>query len=332
MSGHTLTALFPYIRYIPISDQNMQLKTICISTALAIAQMAHAQTDQDALMMAKGDFCTGPMYQYSSWKNYWEGTLKRDNLNIGTVSTQMLGIMGNYGVTKKLNVLFNVPFVKTNANAGQWKGQSGMQDISVWLKYAAVVKKKGNTRFTAIGLAGFSTPLSNYSVDQLPLSIGLGSTNLSLRAMADYQMGKWFATASATYVLRSNVELDRTAYYTTAMHYTTEVKMPNAMQWMVRAGYRYKQWIAEAVMDNWNTLGGHDISRNGMPFISNNMDATRIGANFKWEDGLVKGLSFIGGGNYTISGRNVGQATTVYGSAVYLFHFAKKAKNNTDKK
>jgi hypothetical protein len=272
------------------------------------------------------------MYQYSGWKNYWEGTLKRDNPNLGTVSTQMLGLMGNYGITKKFNVLFNVPWVKTNASAGQWKGQSGIQDLSLWLKYAAYVKKTTNTRFTALGLVGFSTPLSNYSVDQLPLSLGLGSTNLSLRAMADYQYGKWFATASATYVLRSNVELDRTAYYTTEMHYTNEVEMPNAAQWMLRAGYRYKKWIAEAVLDNWYTLGGHDITRNNMPFISNNMDATKLGANIKWEDGLVKGLSLIAGGSYTLSGRNVGQATTVYGSVVYLFHFAKKTTNNTEKK
>jgi hypothetical protein len=62
------------------------------------------------------------------------------------------------------------------------------------------------------------------------------------------------------------------------------------------------------------------------------MDATKLGANIKWEDGLVKGLSLIGGGSYTLSGRNVGQANTVYGSVVYLFHFAKKTTTSTEKK
>ena len=51
--------------------------------------IASAQTDMDAIMMEKNAFCVGPMYAYSSWKNYWEGTLKRDNQNLGTVSTQM---------------------------------------------------------------------------------------------------------------------------------------------------------------------------------------------------------------------------------------------------
>ena len=36
--------------------------------------------------------------------------------------------------------------------------------------------------------------------------------------MADYQQGNLFATGSATYVLRDNIEIDRTSYYTTEMH------------------------------------------------------------------------------------------------------------------
>src|SRR5687768_15193997 len=64
-----------------------------------------AQTDVDGIMMAKNNFCTGFMYSYSSWDNYWEGTLKRNNLNLGTVSTQMVGWMGNYGITEKLNIM-----------------------------------------------------------------------------------------------------------------------------------------------------------------------------------------------------------------------------------
>ncbi len=61
-----------------------------------------AQTDIDAIMMEKNAFCVGPMYSYSSWKNYWEGTLKRDNLNLGKVSTQMFGLMGNLWNDRKI--------------------------------------------------------------------------------------------------------------------------------------------------------------------------------------------------------------------------------------
>ena len=67
------------------------------------------------------------------------------------------------------------------------------------------------------------------------------------------------------------------------MHYTNEVDMPDAASFNIRAGYRDKGLIAEAVFDHWNTLGGFDITRNNMPFPSNEMDMSRIGFNFKYD-------------------------------------------------
>ena len=42
----------------------------------------------DGLMMARGQLCTGFVYDHDQWSNYWEGALKRDNGNIGTLTTQ----------------------------------------------------------------------------------------------------------------------------------------------------------------------------------------------------------------------------------------------------
>jgi hypothetical protein len=85
---------------------------------LCMFSKLNAQTDADAIMMTKNNFCVGGMYSYSSWKNYWEGTNKRINANLGNVSTRMVGVMGNYGVSDKLNLLFSLPHVKTKATAG----------------------------------------------------------------------------------------------------------------------------------------------------------------------------------------------------------------------
>ena len=73
---------------------------------LCICVPAYAQTDMDADMMNKNLFCTGVMYASGKWDNYWEGTLKRENLNIGTVSTKMVALMGNYGISKKIEYSF----------------------------------------------------------------------------------------------------------------------------------------------------------------------------------------------------------------------------------
>ncbi|MFL5746359.1 MAG: hypothetical protein ACJ751_16910 [Niastella sp.] len=285
---------------------------------------AFAQTDIDGIMMAKKNLCVGPMYGYSSWKHYWEGTLKRENLNLGTVSSQMYSVMGAYGVTDKVNVLFSVPYVRTKASAGTLHGMKGFQDASLWVKYMPLETKIGNGDLSVYGLAGVSAPLSNYVADYLPLSLGLRSKTLSLRGMVDYQAGKLFATLSGTYVFRDNIKIDRDAYYTTEMHYTNKVAMPDALSFNFRAGYRHNDIIAEAFLDNWTTLGGFDITRNNMPFPSNKMNATRLGANVKYHLKNLKRLQLVVNGNHVIAGRNVGQSTSINAGLFFIINFAKK--------
>jgi len=290
-----------------------------------------AQMDIDALFMGKGQLCTGPMYIHNRWNRYWEGTLKRDNPNLGTVTTQSISLMGMYGIKKNVAIFYNLPYIITQPSAGQWKGQQGLQDISLWLKYRPYHWQLGKGKLALIGLLGFSTPITNYSKDILPFSIGMGSTTGSARLMLDYSRGRWFATASATGVLRSNVQLDRTAYYTNQMHYSSEVYMPNATQWNIRMGYRTSKVVAEAIADNWTTQGGFDMTRNNMPFISNRMNATRIGFHFKHEEVGLKPLTILAGAQHTIAGRNMGQGTTLYGGVAWLFQFGQSAKTTEEK-
>ncbi len=301
---------------------------ICL---LFFNQAIFAQTDIDGLMMQKNFFCVGPTVGKSSWKNYWEGTFKRDNANLGTVSSTTAMIMGNYGVTDKLNVLFGLPYIKTKASAGNLKGQKGLQDLSVFVKWVAKEKMIGKGNLKAILIGGYSTPVSNYSADLLPLSIGLHSKTTMLRLMADYEIGDWFATASGTYNFRNNVTLDRNTYYTTEMHYTNEVKMPDATYFNLRAGYRSSTWIIEAIADKWTTLGGFDITKNNMPFISNKMNATKLGIHIKYDTDFVNGLSFIADASTTVAGRNVGQSTGFSGGVFYILDFSKKQKEEIKK-
>ncbi len=294
------------------------------TSAALIFQSASAQTDVDAIMIPKNYFCSGVMYSHSSWKDYWEGTFKRNNLNLGTVTTQIYGIMGNYGVSNKLNVLFSLPYVTTNASAGTLKGMKGVQDLSITAKYRPVKKEFGNSKLSVFALGGVSFPVTNYVADFLPLSIGMHSNNAWVRGMVDYQIHSFFITASGIYTRRSNINIDRTAFYTDQVHYTNEVKMPDMAGYNVRAGLRNRHWIAEAVIDHFVTLGGFDIRKNDMPFPSNKMIGTKAGVNFKYTFTSIRGLELTGGGNYVISGRNVGQGTTVDAGAFYIINLSKK--------
>jgi hypothetical protein len=100
--------------------------------------------------------------------------------------------------------------------------------------------------------------------------------------------------------------------------------MPNLLSFNFRTGYRSDRWIIEAVLSNMTTQGGFDIRKNDMPFPSNKMDATMVGAHFKYNFTMVDGLSLTGGGNYTVAGRNVGQSKAFDIGVFYILDFSHK--------
>ncbi|HTR31979.1 MAG TPA: hypothetical protein VMH27_22060, partial [Puia sp.] len=153
---------------------------LIVLTLILTGRQLRAQTDDDAIMMAKNNLCAGGVYSHSSWKYYWEGTYRRDNQNLGTVSTQMTSLMGIYGLNRHLAIVAGAPYVWTNATAGTLHGMHGIQDLSGWIKWEPVEQKfGGNSKLSVFALAGGSVPLTNYLADYLPLSIGLHSRTLS---------------------------------------------------------------------------------------------------------------------------------------------------------
>lgn len=202
----------------------------------------------------------------------------------------------------------------------------GIQDLSFFIKWLPIEKQVGAGLFSLYAIGGASVPLTNYEEDFMPLSIGLHSKTFSGRILFDYQIKQLFFTGSGTYVYRDNIKLDRTSYYTTEIHFTNEVEMPNASNFNFRGGYRSDKLIAEAVVNKFTTLGGFDISKNNMPFPSNRMNATSVGVNVKYVVTPNHNLSVIAGGNTTVAGRNVGKATTYYGAIFYILDFTHKTK------
>jgi hypothetical protein len=304
------------------------MKKIIFTPILFLFVHAFAQTEMDGLIMQKNYFCVGTTYTTATWKNYWEGDFKRENLNLGKVSSNNVTINGNYGISKKLNAIFTLPYIKTKASAGQLDGQQGIQDLSFYLKWVAKEIKIKKATLKTILVPGFSIPLTNYTPDMLPLSIGMQSKTASIRAIIDYQNKHWTGTASGTYLYRGNVKLDRNTYYTTRLHYSNMVAMPDVFNINVRAGYRSETWIVEAMANQWITNGGFDISKNNMPFVSNNMDATTFGLHVKYETDFVNGLSLIADGFSTVAGRNIGQTNGLTFGAFYIMDFSKKKKDS----
>lgn len=294
--------------------------------ALTNHQQLNAQTLTDGLLMPKNNLCTGFLYTNDQWTNYWEGTLKRDNGNIGTITTQNVMWVGNYGITDKINVIAMLPYVWTSASQGTLHGMEGMQDLSLGLKYNLIKQEFNGSTLKAFLVGNLSTPLSGYTPDFLPLSIGIASTILSGRFTINYSfLENFYINASGAYTWRSNVKLDRPSYYTDGQLYlTNEVKMPNLFDYVVSVGYHKGQLQTELNYTRQNTLDGDDIRRQDMPFVSNKMNFSKVGLLVMYYLPKPKYLAVRGSVMYTAAGRNVGQSTTLMGGFLYVLNFSKK--------
>ena len=108
-----------------------------------------AQTIHDGIMLSKGQLFTGGLYTRESWDQYWEGALKRENGNIGTVTTEVNTWYANYGITDRLNVIGAVPYVWTRASQGVLHGIDGFQDLTLAAKFNALERSVRECRDTA---------------------------------------------------------------------------------------------------------------------------------------------------------------------------------------
>src|SRR6188768_3531213 len=124
------------MRFLLSIERPLRNSLVClVLLMLSVSINTSAQTSTDGLMMGKNLFCTGFMYTNDKWTDYWEGELKRDNGNIGSITTQSLMYYGVYGITGKLNVIAMVPYIKTEASQGTLHSMEGVQDLTIGLKY-----------------------------------------------------------------------------------------------------------------------------------------------------------------------------------------------------
>jgi hypothetical protein len=279
---------------------------------LAAAPLA-AQSPEDGLLLGARTFRTTVDDGVDRWDEYWEGGLKRSNENIGTLQTTSVSWMASYGVTRSLNLYATLPYVSTEASQGVLKGQRGAQDVSLSAKYRfARIPFGAGYVFGATALVGVGMPTTDYTPDFLPLSIGLGAKRATLRTAFHVKERRgFFADAATAYTWRSTVKLDRVSYYDgERLINSNEVAMPDVFDWSAGIGFNNPTWCIPVMLMGQRTLGGHDIRRQDMPFVSNRMNATRLGAKVMYMVPALPQLGVSVGAAHTIAGRNVGQSTT----------------------
>lgn len=290
-----------------------------------------AQTPSDAIMMTNGQICLAVIYTHDSWDEYWEGTLLRENGNIGTLTRQSIMPMAALGVGDYVNIIVAVPWVKTDASAGYVKGVSGFQDWGFWVKGMPLDLAAGKGALTLHTTAGLTGPTSNYLEDYAPFSLGLGCLDLSLRGILQYKLDSGpYLRGHAAYQLRGNATIERDYYYTTYGIYSDKVDMPNAISYGVNLGswFLNNAFKVELTFEGMNTFGGFDIRRQDAGFPSNKMIFTRIGGLIQYYPGQ-SGIGFLASAGQVLTGRNVGKSLMISGGITYQFGLWNKSTTET---
>ncbi len=309
-------------------NPHYMIKTIRICAFLMLTvgflPSVKAQSPTDAIMMEKSQLCLAALYTHDTWDEYWEGTLKRSNGNIGTLTRQSITPMVAFGITDRFNILAALPWMATEPSGGQMKGVSGIQDFSLWLKATAFQLPLGPGNLSLHAVVGGSIPVSDYSADYGPMSLGLGCSELSIRATPQYLMDMGlYLRGTAGYHIRGLSTVERDYYYTTHGVYSDQVDMPDAMSYGVTLGswFLNNSLQVEATYDGLNSLDGFDIRRQDAGFPSNEMDFTRAGVFAHYYFQFIPGFGIIGQYNQVLTGRNVGQSTAWTVGLNYVFGF-----------
>jgi hypothetical protein len=290
------------------------MKTLTVLAFFAAqAVPLRAQTIDDGIMMTARSLQAGNIYTQDTWDAYWEGTLKRTNGNIGTVTTQTNAWVAVYGVTDRVSVFGSVPLVWTRASQGVLQGQWGMQDVTIGGKYAVI--ERSSAKYGALrGIVAVSGsfPLSSYTPDFAPLSIGTQSQRIAPRVTLNYQTDTGiYLDGTTAYTRRGEVTLDRPYYFTDNQFFlTNQVPMPDVVDYTLSVGYLKHDLNTYLGYSEQTTLGGGDIRRQDAPFVSNRANVSKVSAMAMYPIPKINAVSFQFAVGYVFDGRNVGQSTS----------------------
>lgn len=291
---------------------------------LLTALKSSGQTPSDGLFMKKKELCIAALYSQDKWNQYWEGSLLRENQNIGTLSRQTVLPMLAYGISDKVNVFISLPYVSTEASGGQMVGASGWQDLGIFLKYKAMDIETGSFRLTGSLTGGYSLPASSYLSDYLPFSLGLGTQEWSGRLIfkSVYKERLYFR-GSAAFLHRTTTEAERDYYYADKGYYTTTMDVPDAVNTEIAiGGWMLNRAIqVEVAYNNQTSQSGDDIRRQNQPQPTNKMDFTMISYRLRYYTPFLSGLSVMLSYSDVLSGRNFGKSQIIQSGLTYQFQF-----------
>ncbi len=239
----------------------------------------------------KGKFAVAVSTTREKFDEFYLGE-KKSSITIrklDKVITQSFNLYAAYGLTNKIDLIINIPYIITQSNQltdNQKVGEKKFQNALLVIQRQLLKTNNKTGEFSVTGGLGFSTPLSNYATN-LIYSIGNQSSHINPSLLVQYKLANGlFVTGQGGYSFRTT-------------------KVPDAVLSAAKIGYAGKLIYFEGWINNQTSISGIDIGGPGFTperFPETRVNSTNIGASI-----FIKGVT-IGGGK-RLAGRNAGLST-----------------------
>ncbi len=291
----------------------MKIK-LAASICLLVPALIIAQSPVSGFMKKQGEGALSLTYSQEMYDKVFLVPQEIDGVPVfNEVTTTSISLYAEVGITDRLNVVLNVPYVETEGNAteavlannGFENERSGLQDLKIYAKYNFHTFNTGTSTIDLIGAMGLETPLGDYRADeglQSIIAIGNEASSFNMLGIATFKtaMGL-FATGQAGYSFKGN-------------------SAPHALITELKLGYAGSKFYVDAFVANQlSEKDGVDILGEGFEgfFPATRVNFTRVGLNAYAP--LTGGIGITAGANSYVAGRNIGKATGFYGGLVYSF-------------
>ncbi|WP_445456640.1 hypothetical protein [Flavobacterium sp. HNIBRBA15423] len=290
-----------------------QLLLILAVVTFGYVNIVYSQSPISGFMQGKGKGNVSLSYSSEKYDKVYLVPEEVDGVPIfNEVQISSTSLYATYGITNQLDVVLSLPYIIAEGSASQEvlsnlnyeNKRSGVQDVSVFIKYNPFYFDYGSSSLRLIGALGLKTPLGGYEENeglQSIIAIGNRSTTLSAIGLAMFKMNSGpFVSGQFGGSLASN-------------------DVPNSYISELKLGYAANKFYGDAYLANQTSTSGVDILGEGFQgfFPATKVNYTKIGLNLYspiYQDfGLATGVSSL------VAGRNIGKATGFYGALVYKF-------------
>ncbi len=263
--------------------------------AVAVAGLGaplHAM-DINGFLPSRGHGDLAVSYTAEGYDEFWVGTTKVSDPGVGEVDINSFSVWLQWGLTDRLAIVANLPYVDASSDGLGGFEDSGLQDLSVLLKLRFLSSGPHNL----VGAVGVRTAAQDYEAN-LPVDLGDNTTDVLLRLVYQFQTQTFYISQQVGYDLRSDEAPDGFPLYT-ELGFTAG---------RVTFGGFYSYLSAD---------DGTDIGDPGFTFPSNKEEYSRAGVKLYARVTEMVGLSAA----YftTLDGRNTGDTDGLSAGAVFSF-------------